>query len=95
VCHNSFDIDEFQLLQPGFVLQFKWNIEDDKKAWNTRMVKEINLEQGTRPFFNVMAHSDTGSNNDSSESNNINLRRKKKHTCRFSPKLTTGVCLIW
>jgi len=59
------------------------------------MVKEINLEQETRPSFNVIAHSDTRNNNDASESNNTNLRRKKKHTCRFSPKLTTGVCLIW
>lgn len=96
VCSKPFDVDLFQRLQPGMNYQWLHNVEEElKEKKNNPTATATNLEEQPQQRQPVL---EGGAGMLVPIDPTIPRRRTRKpgdgHICEYSPKLTTGECLL-
>jgi len=108
VCNKSFDIDDFQTLQPGLDYNWKWNIEiDNKNRESVALLREnqqeiLRLDRERNPrdgsFEQNPNPDDLNRHQDGlvgiSTSRNRRRNRQTAHTCIFPDTYIDGKCSV-
>lgn len=105
VCDKPFDVDQFQLLQPGIEYTWKFNLEEEKEKETKRGMRRRNVEI-TEPVVGIQAGPDAqlGAQHWNAELAGIvpmqpapeiqrrTRRRGDGHMCEYDPAAIDGKC---
>jgi SNF2 family DNA or RNA helicase len=96
VCHEEFDPDEIQLLQPGF--ETNWAQEEESTNRNPRpsnnTILQLNDQDRDERVGSDAAHGDAPLIIGRPAQRRRRLRRGEMHTCEFPDKFVDGRCLL-
>ena len=96
-CKHTFDIDDFQMLQPGLQYSWKWNIEETRKKREATANFRQQILNGATTAETANAQQ-LALQNISNQNGNIiqqaNMPRSRVHQCVFPSKFSDGKCVI-
>ncbi|GMH87103.1 hypothetical protein TrST_g9992 [Triparma strigata] len=96
-CGETYDVDDFQLLQPGFDTQWQWNLEGEKRERKAKIQMSEALRQsiGGTPNGGATPLAPPLNLNAAATPNPVaNPNPNRKHKCVYSKTLTEGTCTI-
>mmetsp|Transcript_8540 Transcript_8540/g.12168 ORF Transcript_8540/g.12168 Transcript_8540/m.12168 type:complete len:719 (-) Transcript_8540:91-2247(-) len=101
-CSSKFDFEDFQRLQPGLTIQWKWNVIEaqKKREEKARMRAEVNEVRSFENGNNVWNRDDLSYFNVQKIINgnplqqNTFFRKKGNHSCVFPKLYINGKCMI-
>jgi hypothetical protein len=91
VCHSSFDVDDFQKLQPGFNNQFCLELQREKEEREKQQALDQAISESTWPAIEINEARDIGGN----RPNDTQIRSHRRgESCVYTSSPRDGRCRI-